>query len=59
LYNLNEQFMKTYKKNSTNKLVARFDSELKTILIGDLNNIRSIKSQFIRSNNQARLQVSL
>ncbi len=51
--------MKTYKKNSTNKLVARFDSELKTILISDLNNVKSVKSQFIHSNNQVRLQVSL
>jgi hypothetical protein len=59
LYNLKERFMKTYKKNSTNKLVARFDSELKTILISDLNNVRSVKSQYIHSNNQVRLQVSL
>ncbi|MDB5025982.1 MAG: hypothetical protein JWP78_3737 [Mucilaginibacter sp.] len=50
--------MKIHKKTSANKLLVRFDNELKTILVNDLNHIRNVKHQFLRSNHQARLQVS-
>ncbi|MDB5142210.1 MAG: hypothetical protein JWQ66_923 [Mucilaginibacter sp.] len=49
--------MKTFKKNSVNKLLTRFDNELKALLVNDLNNVRSIKNQFLHSNHQARLQI--
>lgn len=51
--------MKSYKKTSTTKLVARFDSELKTILLSDLDNVRGNKKQLFHSNNQARVQARL
>ena len=35
--------MKTYKKPSISKLVARFDNELKNILINDLKAVKAIK----------------
>ena len=50
--------MKIHRKTSANKLLIRFDNELKTILVNDLNNIRNIKHQFSHGNHQARLQVS-
>jgi hypothetical protein len=49
--------MKNHKKTSASKLLTRFDNELKTLLINDLNNLKSVKTQFLHSNHQARLQV--
>jgi len=49
--------MKTFKKTTVNRLLTRFDNELKALLVNDLNNVRSIKNQFLHSNHQARLQV--
>jgi hypothetical protein len=49
--------MKTLKKTSVNRLLIRFDNELKSLLVSDLNNVRSIKNQFLHSNHQARLQM--
>lgn len=46
--------MKTHKNASTNKLVARFDKELKVLLLNDLKTLRGVNSQFIQSNTQAR-----
>jgi hypothetical protein len=51
--------MKKHKKTTVSKLVTRFDHELKTILINDLNNVRTVKDQFLSSNNQALLKTSL
>jgi hypothetical protein len=48
--------MKTHKTTSATKLLARFDNELKTLLINDLNTIRGVKRQIL-SNHQVRLQV--
>ncbi len=49
--------MKDPKKISANRLLTRFDNELKTLLVNDLNHVRSIKTQFLHSNQQVRLQV--
>ena len=51
--------MKSYKKSSITKLVARFDNELKTLLLNDLDNLKSVKNQHLSSNNQARLRARL
>lgn len=48
--------MKTHKTTSATKLLARFDNELKALLINDLNNIKGVKRQLL-SNHQVRLQV--
>ena len=49
--------MKTFKKTSANRLLTRFDNELKTLLVSDLNHVKTIKAQFLHSNQQVRLQV--
>ncbi|HTD39577.1 MAG TPA: hypothetical protein VK671_03085 [Mucilaginibacter sp.] len=49
--------MKNYKKTPANKLLTRFDNELKSILVNDLNNNKSVKQQLTHSNQQVRLQV--
>ncbi|MBV8389398.1 MAG: hypothetical protein JO080_06330 [Mucilaginibacter sp.] len=49
--------MKTHKKTTASKLLNRFDNELKTILMNDLNNNKSLKQQLLFSNQQVRLQV--
>ena len=46
--------MKTHKSTSTNKLVTRFDKELKVLLLNDLKTVRGVNSQFLHSNTQAR-----
>jgi hypothetical protein len=51
--------MKTHKSASTTKLVARFDKELKGLLLSDLKNLRGVHPQFIQSNTQVRGQVRL
>lgn len=49
--------MKTHKSTSTSKLVARFDNQLKKLLLKELKTIRGVNAQFLSSNNQARLTV--
>jgi hypothetical protein len=39
--------MKTFKKASVKKLVARFDNDLKTILMNDIKLIRSAKVKLL------------
>jgi len=49
--------MKNHKKTTANRLLTRFDSELKKILVNDLNNNKSLKQQLLYNNQQVRLQV--
>jgi hypothetical protein len=51
--------MKSYTKPSTSKLVIRFDNELKTLLLSDLDNLRGIKNQRLHSNHQVKVQPRL
>lgn len=44
--------MKSDIKTSTTKLVARFDNELKMLLLNDLKTIRAARKKFLHSNNQ-------
>ena len=48
--------MKSYTKTSSYKLVDRFDNELRTLLLNDLNNVRGVKSQLFHSKTRARVQ---
>jgi hypothetical protein len=48
--------MKNHKTTPASKLLARFDKELKTLLVNDLNNNRSVKHHLL-NNQQVRLQV--
>jgi len=41
--------MKTSKKLSVSKLVARFDNELKNIIMNDLKALKEAKSQFLNT----------
>jgi hypothetical protein len=50
--------MKTYNKPATSKLVARFDNELKNILMEDLIAFRA-KNKFMNINKQAVVQQNL
>ena len=50
--------MKVHKKSTITRLVARFDNELRTLLLNDLNNVRGIKRQVTRSNAQMRISVA-
>jgi hypothetical protein len=50
--------MKAHKKSSVTKMVARFDNELKTLLLNDLNNVKGLKSQVMRS-AQSRVQARI
>ncbi len=47
--------MKTYNKPATSKLAARFDNELKAILMEDLKAYRE-RNQFVTSNKQAAVR---
>jgi hypothetical protein len=49
--------MKNHKKNTASKLLNRFDNELKTLLLNDLNNMKSVKQQLLTGNQQVRLQL--
>jgi len=49
--------MKNHKKTNAGKLLARFDNELKTILINDLSNNKNLKQQLLYSSQQLRLQI--
>jgi len=48
--------MKNIRKASATKLITRFDSELKALLINDLNSVKNVKNQLLHT-NQVRLQV--
>jgi hypothetical protein len=48
--------MKSFNKPSTCKLVDRFDNELRTLLLSDLDNVRGVKNQFFQSKTRARVQ---
>jgi len=50
--------MKTYTKPATSKLVARFDNELKNILMDDLKAFRD-RNKFTTSNKQAPVHQTL
>ncbi len=50
--------MKAHKKPTITKLVARFDNELRTLLLNDLNNVKGIKRQAMRSNAQVHIAVA-
>ena len=41
--------MKSYKKPSVSKLVARFDKELKAILMNDLKTLKTAKNKFMHA----------
>jgi hypothetical protein len=45
--------MKTYSKPATSKLAARFDNELRNLLMEDLKAFRS-KNKFVAANKQAQ-----
>ncbi len=47
--------MKTYNKPSTSKLVARFDNELKNLLMEDIKAFRE-RNKFVTSNKQVAAQ---
>lgn len=49
--------MKNHRKTTASKLLTRFDNELKTILMNDLNNNKSLKQQLLYGNRRLRLQV--
>ncbi|WP_156088750.1 hypothetical protein [Mucilaginibacter pedocola] len=49
--------MKTYQKPATSKLVARFDNDLKNLLMADLKAFKE-RSQFTTRNNQATQQAA-
>ncbi|MBS1531857.1 MAG: hypothetical protein JSU01_16235 [Bacteroidetes bacterium] len=49
--------MKIHKSTSTSKLVARFDNQLKKMLLKEIKTFRGVNTQFLTSNNQARLTV--
>lgn len=56
LFNLKRHLpMKTQQKPATSKLLKRFDTELKEMLMADLKAFRE-RSQFITSNNQTAQQ---
>lgn len=50
--------MKIKVQTSASKLVARYDNQLKNILLEDLKAFKA-KHQFLNSNNQSALQTSL
>jgi hypothetical protein len=50
--------MKTYSKPSTSKLVARFDNELKNLLMGDLKAFRD-RNKFVTGNKEVAAQQSM
>jgi hypothetical protein len=41
--------MRTYNKTTVSKLVARFDTELKNILMSDLKAIKAAKNEILNS----------
>lgn len=53
MYNLKNNFMTDHKKAAANKLLKRFDSQLKRLLMRDLVSIKKEKKQLINSYNAA------
>jgi len=51
--------MKTHKSTPTSKLVARFDNQLKKLLVIEIRTIRGVNAQPLSSNNQARAHARL
>jgi hypothetical protein len=51
--------MRTHNSTSANKLVARYDNELKKLLLKELKTIRSVNAKLLSRNNQARVQARL
>lgn len=41
--------MKTYQKSSVSKLTARFDKELKAILMNDLKTVRAMQTETLKA----------
>lgn len=50
--------MKTYKKPAISKLVARFDNELRAILMNDLKAIKGAKNHFLKAIKNDHLSVA-
>jgi hypothetical protein len=50
--------MKNYKKPAASKLVARFDNELRAIIMDDLRTIRGAKNQFLKVIHSQQLSVA-
>jgi hypothetical protein len=50
--------MKTFKKPATSKLIARFDNDLRNLLMEDLRSFRE-RTQFTSSNKQEAVQHQL
>jgi len=50
--------MKTYQRPATSKLVARFDNELKNIIMEDLRAIRTVRSRFLKLIKTEQLSVA-
>jgi hypothetical protein len=47
--------MKTYNKPAASKLVARFDRELRELLMNDLKALKEVKNQFVKHINNNNL----
>ncbi len=50
--------MKTYRKPSISKLVAKFDSELKELIMSDLKAIKEAKNQFLNQSKSNSLSAA-
>jgi hypothetical protein len=50
--------MKTYNKPATSKLVARFDRELKNLLMEDLKALKQVKNQLFTVIKSSHLSVA-
>jgi hypothetical protein len=50
--------MKTYNKPATSKLVARFDKELRNLLMEDLKALKEVKNQFFSGIKSSHLSVA-
>jgi len=50
--------MKTHKSTSTSKLVARFDNQLKKLLVNEIKTIRGFNAQLLSSNNQVQARLT-
>jgi hypothetical protein len=50
--------MKAYKTQSASKLVARFDSQLKKIIMDDLKALKAVKNQLINNMNADKLSIA-
>ena len=50
--------MKNHQKPAISKLVARFDSELREIIMNDLKMINGAKNQFLKAIKTERLSVA-